>query len=415
MDAPTPTQIWVPTRAAARSQLAAFVPRAGEHYAAHRNYDEGWEAGNAELRMGVSGLSPWIQRRLLLESEVVRAVVEAHGPSVPAKFIQEVLWRTYWKGWLAMRPSVWEAYQDQRERDAELVASNGRLARAYARAVDGETGIACFDHWAHELQATGYVHNHARMWFASIWIFSLRLPWTLGAALFERHLLDGDAASNTLSWRWVAGLHTRGKHYVARASNIAKFTRDRFDPRGQLDEDPRPLVEDQEHPRQALPLFGPIETGPRSGLLLSGEDLCVEQSELGKLDMVSVAGGLPVPLVDPTRQAPAVQAFHRGALDDGLARAATHFGSRAERLAEGEAWCEAVVDWAHAHRLERVVAVAPHVGPWQGPFEALERALQGRDVELALHRRQWDLDLFPHAKAGYFKFKKAIPGLLERL
>jgi deoxyribodipyrimidine photo-lyase len=64
-----------------------------------------------------------------------------------------------------------------------------------------------------ELVETGYLHNHARMWFASIWIFTLRLPWELGADFFLRHLLDGDAASNTLSWRWVAGLHTKGKHY----------------------------------------------------------------------------------------------------------------------------------------------------------------------------------------------------------
>ncbi len=69
--------------------------------------------------------------------------------------------------------------------------------------------------------ATGYLHNHARMWFASIWIFTLRLPWELGADFFLRHLLDGDPASNTLSWRWVGGMQTMGKTYLARADNIA--------------------------------------------------------------------------------------------------------------------------------------------------------------------------------------------------
>jgi deoxyribodipyrimidine photo-lyase len=79
-----------------------------------------------------------------------------------------------------------------------------------------------FDDWAQELVATGYLHNHARMWFASIWIFTLRLPWELGADFFLRHLIDGDPASNTLSWRWVGGLHTPGKTYLATADNIAE-------------------------------------------------------------------------------------------------------------------------------------------------------------------------------------------------
>ncbi|MCK7502530.1 MAG: hypothetical protein MZW92_81430 [Comamonadaceae bacterium] len=72
------------------------------------------------------------------------------------------------------------------------------------------------------------LHNHARLWFASLWIFTLELPWALGADFFLRHLLDGDPASNTLSWRWVVGLQTPGKIYLARADNIARFTAGRF-------------------------------------------------------------------------------------------------------------------------------------------------------------------------------------------
>ncbi|WP_238189582.1 FAD-binding domain-containing protein [Methylobacterium frigidaeris] len=80
------------------------------------------------------------------------------------------------------------------------------------------------------------------MWFASIWIFSLRLPWELGAEFFLRRLLDGDPASNTLSWRWVAGLHTRGRPYLARRDNIRDFTEGRHDPAG-LDEGAAPSRE----------------------------------------------------------------------------------------------------------------------------------------------------------------------------
>ncbi len=81
----------------------------------------------------------------------------------------------------------------------------------WEQATTGRTGLACFDAWARELLDVGYLHNPARMWFASLWIFTLELPWALGADFFLRHLLDGDPASNTLSWRWVGGLQTPGK------------------------------------------------------------------------------------------------------------------------------------------------------------------------------------------------------------
>ena len=92
----------------------------------------------------------------------------------------------------------------------------------------GATAIEPFNDWVRELKETGYLHNHARMWFASIWIHTLELPWYLGADFFLKHLLDGDEAVNTLSWRWVAGLHTKGKTYLARASNIEKYTNGRY-------------------------------------------------------------------------------------------------------------------------------------------------------------------------------------------
>ena len=98
----------------------------------------------------------------------------------------------------------------------------------YYNAIEGLTDIECFNYWVNELKSTGYLHNHARMWFASIWIFTLELPWQLGAEFFLRYLYDADSASNTLSWRWVAGLQTKGKHYLAKNWNIEKFTNGNF-------------------------------------------------------------------------------------------------------------------------------------------------------------------------------------------
>ena len=214
-----------PTRTEALDRLRAFLPHAGRDYAARRNYDL---PGHPH----VSLLSPYLRHRLITETEVLEATLARFSLSTAEKFVQEVFWRTYWKGWLEMRPGVWVDYRTGVRAALDRVQTEAGLRRDWEAACSGDTGIDAFDHWARELTATGYMHNHARMWFASIWIFTLRLPWQLGADFFLRHLLDGDPASNTLSWRWVAGLQTRGKHYLARPGNIARYTDGRFEPVG---------------------------------------------------------------------------------------------------------------------------------------------------------------------------------------
>jgi len=216
-----------PSRSLALEKLTDFIPKAGLNYRNKRNYDFGPSNHNY-----VSQLSPFIRRRILTETEVLRAILNKYSLPSSEKFVQEVFWRTYWKGWLEMRPSVWLDYQNDLSRLENQIMTQAGLRKSWETACEGKTEIDCFDFWACELKETGYLHNHARMWFASIWIFTLNLPWQLGADFFLRHLLDGDPASNTLSWRWVAGLQTQGKTYLARRDNISKFTNDRFDPRG---------------------------------------------------------------------------------------------------------------------------------------------------------------------------------------
>ncbi|MFM8676122.1 MAG: FAD-binding domain-containing protein, partial [Burkholderiaceae bacterium] len=198
------------TREEGQTLLNAFIPSMGSHYERSRNVD----LGPGEHR-SVSQLSPYVRRRLVLESEVIQAALNTHGPVVSEKFIQEVFWRSYFKGWLELRPTVWNQYRCGLAEDLSALETNLALRARVAAAESGRTGLECFDAWVNELVTTGYLHNHARMWFASIWIFTLKLPWRIGADFFYRYLLDGDAASNTLSWRWVAGLHTRGKAYSA--------------------------------------------------------------------------------------------------------------------------------------------------------------------------------------------------------
>ena len=198
----------------ALAQLEYFSQKKLGSYALNRNFD----LGN-EKQSSVSKLSKFITHRIIDEWEVIQSAYNKFSFKKIEKFIQEVLWRTYWKGWLEMRPQVWQDYiKDISDLDAETKKI------AYQNAVNGKTSISCFNDWIFELKKYGYLHNHTRMWFASIWIFTLNLPWQLGADFFLKHLLDGDPASNTLSWRWVAGLHTKGKHYLATEWNINKFS-----------------------------------------------------------------------------------------------------------------------------------------------------------------------------------------------
>ena len=196
---------WTPTREAGLAQLGAFLPKAGRTYANTRNHDDGVERSN------VSQLSPWLHAGLLSEAEVCQRVLAHHSPKAAEKFVAEVFWRIYFKGYLEQRPSIWTSYCNDRDAMLQAFEDDAGKRVAYMEAIEGRSGIAAFDHWAKELVETGYLHNHARMWFASIWIFTLKLDWQLGADFFLRHLIDADAASNTLSWRWVGGLHTKGK------------------------------------------------------------------------------------------------------------------------------------------------------------------------------------------------------------
>ena len=207
------------SRAKALDKLNYFVENNLSEYSKLRNFDFG-----PENRSNISCLSPYITHGIISEKEVIEKSLGKFSFSKNEKFIQEVLWRTYWKGWLELRPNVWSDYLIELNKIKEEFKNN----QNYINAIEGKTNIECFNVWVNELKENNYLHNHTRMWFASIWIFTLELPWQLGAEFFMRHLYDGDAASNTLGWRWVAGVQTKGKHYLASEWNIKKFTNNRF-------------------------------------------------------------------------------------------------------------------------------------------------------------------------------------------
>ena len=230
--------IFEASRAKAVDKLNNFVEKNLTDYSKLRNFDLG-----PSNRSNISCLSPYITHGVINELEVIDKSLKKFSFSKNEKFIQEVLWRTYWKGWLELRPNVWSDYLIELDNVRNQFKNN----QNYLDAIEGKTDIDCFNQWVVELKENNYLHNHTRMWFASIWIFTLELPWQLGAEFFMQHLYDGDAASNTLGWRWVAGVQTQGKHYLASEWNINKFTNNRFQ-NIKLNENATPIFSDKTYP-----------------------------------------------------------------------------------------------------------------------------------------------------------------------
>ena len=359
----------------------------------------------------VSRLSAALRFRTLLEDEVVQDTLAAHGFEAAEKWLQEVCWRRYWKGWLERRPRVWTQWR-KRVRTLEEGLPAAVLDRVRAVSA-GESGVDCMDRIARELRATGYLHNHARMWWASFWIHIERLPWELGADFFFRHLLDADPASNTLSWRWVAGLQTPGKRYLVRLSNIRKYAPEYVagNPAGAerledavvtafpVEESLDFTVEPPEdHPT------APQKSAGRTGLWLHPDDLTPETGPLAELAPVRIAAFPSEKQYRETYRLSEhrVESLHT-ALNDGLHRAAAHYGCDADARESADP-VSALCEWARLHELQAVVGFAPMTGPVGDTRTRLERELSALGIRLTLVRRPSDALAFQNATAGFFPY-----------
>ncbi|MFM7404362.1 MAG: FAD-binding domain-containing protein, partial [Erythrobacter sp.] len=400
---------FTPTRARGLERLAEFLPATGRRYAENRNADDGPQEGG---RGNVSQLSPWLHAGLIGASEVLAGVLQQHSPRAAEKFIAEVFWRIYFKGYLEQRPAIWADYCKGRDEALAAIDRHAGLRTAYTEATEGRTGIKAFDVWARELIETGYLHNHARMWFASIWIFTLKLDWRLGADFFLRHLMDADAASNTLSWRWVAGLHTKGKHYLARPDNIARFTAGRRDGPlavNGLNTEAEPLTEPHDFARQRLDLPAPATADDLAqpfAILL--HDVAAHHAPLALPATPALVIGAARPEArSPGAIGPHARSFAQGAVASGMTEAAAAYG------------CPAVA-WHAGGPLTPLLAeagvtriVLPYL-PTGWTRDALWPDLAPLTADARLVTLLGDLDrvTWPHAKAGFFGVAKAIEGIL---
>lgn len=398
---------WVPTRKAGLERLTSFLPNAGLEYQNARNFDYG-----PVDRSNISCLSPWIRHGLVTEEEVIRSALSQHSFKAADKFIQEVFWRSYFKGWLEHHPDVWDDYCKSVAHLNAQLSLNSNHKEAYDNAINGHTGIDCFDAWIGELKDTGYLHNHARMWFASIWIFTLKLPWQLGADFFYQHLMDADAASNTCSWRWVAGLHTKGKNYIARADNIEKFTKGRFAPIG-LALDAEPITETQIYARQTIEM--PIYLGSDDplGILITEEDCSANLVELYNTHSSVLV--LTDPSLDSSSQIQSRKLdFKRGAINHAFEQAKKQSRCDVQLLATDD-WAAALIEFAESAQVKTIVTSRTPVGETRDRLKAAQTMLEKSGIELKQLPSAFESACLPYTKAGFFKLKSKIPVILNEL
>ena len=193
-----------PTLQAAHARLAAVNPEA---YARTRNALDG----------AVTHLSPYLTHGMLSLREVYAAVNVRHPLNAQHKFVFELGWRAYYR-------HVWSHLNDgiHQSIHAGLLPDDAYQPDMPEDVLEARTGIPAIDVAVRELYETGYVHNHARMWLANYLVHLRKVHWHAGAQWMLAHLLDGDVASNHLSWQWVAGTGST-KPYLFNADNVAKY------------------------------------------------------------------------------------------------------------------------------------------------------------------------------------------------
>ena len=373
------------SRAKALDKLNYFVENNLSEYSKLRNFDYG-----PDNRSNISCLSPYITHGIINEKEVIKKSLNKFSFTKNEKFIQEVLWRTYWKGWLELRPSVWTDFLIELKKIKEDFQNN----QTYQNAIEGKTNVECFNYWVNELKENNYLHNHTRMWFASIWIFTLNLPWQLGAEFFMQHLYDGDAASNTLGWRWVAGVQTQGKHYLASEWNIKKFTNNRFS-NIKLNENAPPKISEKKYSILNQDFTNP-ENIDQNNLIIFENNLCFETSDFqnNKFKKFYIISNKNENRC--IKLSEKVLKFKSSLIQD-----------QEQRFKNQSIDCE-VIDISEIKKIEKAVGLYPTVG------ENLDY-LNSNTFKINFLYRKLDQNSWQYCNKGFFNFKNYIPKIISTL
>jgi len=377
--------IFEASRAKAVDKLNNFVENNLSDYSKLRNFDFG-----PNNRTNISCLSPYITHGVINELELIDKSLKKFSFTKNEKFIQEVLWRVYWKGWLELRPNVWSDYLIELDK----IKSEFKNKQNYLNAIEGKTNIDCFNEWVIELKENNYLHNHTRMWFASIWIFTLELPWQLGAEFFMQHLYDGDAASNTLGWRWVAGVQTQGKHYLASEWNINKFTNNRFK-NIKLNENATSIFSDKTYSINKKDFLNPEILEDKTLLIFENnttfEFSDFKEQKFKKILLVSNETNRAIELSEK------VLKFKTDLLED-----------QKIRLGEKSINCETININDLKNITEEVYALYPTVG------ENLDFIQNNQLKNIKFLYRKLDQFSWQYCNKGFFNFKNYIPKIIAK-
>ncbi|MDC0416443.1 DNA photolyase [Candidatus Pelagibacter sp.] len=372
-----------PSRAEALNNLNNFIENNLSEYSKLRNFDFG-----PTNRSNISCLSPYITHGVINELEVINKSLKKLPFAKVEKFIQEVLWRVYWKGWLELRPNVWTDFLIELKEVKKEFNNN----QNYLNAVEGKTNIDCFNKWVMELKEKNYLHNHTRMWFASIWIFTLELPWQLGAEFFMQHLYDGDAASNTLGWRWVAGIQTQGKHYLASEWNIKKFSNNRFQ-NIKLNENAPPKVSEKSYPL-IKQQFNNSKIIEKKNLLIFENNLSFEVSNFKENKFEKIY------LISNINKNRSIE------LDEKLIKFKSELiKDQKKRLEDKSINCE-IIDISEIKNINDCYGLYPSVG------ENLDY-LKLNNVKINFLYRDLDQLAWQYCNKGFFNFKNYIPKIIS--
>ena len=373
------------SRTFAEKKLDSFIDNNLNEYSKLRNFDFG-----PNKRSNISCISPYVTHGVINEIEIIKKSLKKYSFVKNEKFIQEVLWRVYWKGWLELRPDVWTDFKYSLKKLKKEYENNNK----YIVAINAKTNIDVFNSWVNELKNFNYLHNHTRMWFASIWIFSLKLPWQLGAEFFLQHLYDGDAASNTLGWRWVAGVQTKGKHYIATEWNIKKFTNNRFN-NIKLNENAPPVNEDKFYKIISKNFNNLLPTDDRA-LIVFDNNLSFETSDFvnQKFDKI-----LLVSNDNKNRQiilSEKLIEFKNALIKD-----------QKKRLNERSINCEIITIEDLLKIKDKIYALYPEVG------ENLDYLNLNKLENISFLYRKVDQYSWKFCNKGFFNFKNYIPKIIQ--
>ena len=384
----------------ARAFQESYLPNTGSYYRNNRNYS--YDLINN--RNTTSLLSPYIRYRLLSEEDIIKKTLSINSFTKTEKFIQEIYWRTYWKGWLEHRPDVYEDYITKRN---ELLKNLSNTSK-YQKAINGETHLTFFNDWIKKLKEDGYLHNHVRMWFASIWIFTLDLPWQLGANFFMEKLLDGDPASNTLSWRWVAGIQTKGKHYLARKNNIIKYGNIEINDNTKLNEQAVCLEESQSYFAKDL-VFDNSKTDSLDSILIPTEDLNFILNNEFKFK--NIFSGVPLNDYNDHNFSQKVKDHIKKITISNFKD--NNFYKDYEYIIEFENYYEKFTNWANKKNIKKIGLPYVTKGNWNKIYQKL--ISDNPSINFVYLYRKYDMQAWQFAKKGFFNFKKHIPELISKL